>query len=222
MNLGDLLDVGSGAAILIALVSIAFGLLNCFFGYRIFKVMLGIYGFLLGALVGALVAGGLAGGQTWVLLVGAIVGGIVGAALMVLLYLVGVFVVGALAGVLLANAVGAALGFTMPTWVVIILAVVVGIVALILQRAVLILATALSGAWAVVSGGASLLPGHSLSLRLVSPSGSWKEEGLALSIMLAAWLVLGIVGALVQFRTTAEKEPTRPAPASTPEPHDRW
>jgi len=222
MNFGDLFNLSSSAATLVALLSIAFGLLNCFFGYRLFKFMLGVYGFLLGALVGALVAGGVAGGQAWVLIVGAVIGGIVGAALMVLLYLVGVFVVGAVAGMLLANAVGAVLGIDMPTLVVIILAVVVGIVALILQRVVLVLATAFSGAWAVVGGGAALFSGQAVSLNLFSPSGSWLGEGAWLLIVLAAWLLLGIVGAFVQFRTTADKEPASPVPSPPAEPRDRW
>jgi len=222
MNPGDLVEAGSGAATLVALLSITFGLLNCFFGYRIFRFMLGVYGFLLGALVGAIVAGGVGEGQVWVLIVGAIVGGIVGAALMVLLYLAGVFVVGAIAGIVVANAIGAALGLDMPTLVVIILAVVVGIVALILQRVVLILATAFSGAWAAVGGGASLLTGQPVSLNLFRTSEIWARADFSLLIVLAVWLALGLAGALVQFRTTADKGPVGPTPPSPVEPRDRW
>lgn len=217
MNPGDLVDLGSGATLVIALASIAFGLLNCFFGYRIFRVLLGVYGFVLGALVGAVVAGSVSAGQVWVLAIGAIVGGIVGAALMVLLYFVGVFAVGAVAGMLLANAIGVAVGIDVPTLVVIIVAGVVGIVALILQRVALVLATAFSGAWTAVAGVAALLAGESVSLGLLGQPEGWTRVDLPLLVTLAAWLLLGVAGAVVQFQTTREQEPAAPA-----EPKERW
>ncbi len=212
---GEWLNVVSGAAILAAVLSIAFGLLNCFFGYRIFKVLLGIYGFGLGAIIGLAVAGSVAKGQALWLIVGGVVGGVVGAALMVLLYFVGVFVVGAVAGALLVNLIGAALGIRLPDLVSLIAAVVVGVIALILQRSVIILATAFSGAWGVAGGAMSLLTGRAAFL--VSPLERpqvWQRPGLAgsrlvLLLALLVWLVLGIAGAVVQFRTTVEKPPAK-------------
>ncbi len=225
MNPGQLqLPAASGStALLIALVTIAFGLLNCFFGYRIFRVLLGLYGLVLGAFVGLTVAANVSGGQTLWLIVGAIVGGLVGAALMVLLYFVGVFLVGAAAGALLTNAIGAMLGFDMPTLVVIIVAVVVGVIALIAQRLIIILATAFGGAWLAVSGGMMLFTGESLpGLGVFTLPATWERATVGTLIILAAWLVLAIAGTVVQFRTTVEGEA---APASGPvrrEPRDQW
>lgn len=201
------LNVVSGAAVLAAVLSIALGLLNCFFGYRIFKVLLGIYGFGLGMVVGFLVADTVAQGRVPWPVVGAVVGGVVGATLLVLLYFLGVFVVGAVAGALLANLVGTALGIPMPDLVILIVAAVVGIIALVLQRAAIILATAFSGAWGVVGGTALLLTGRTAFLvNPLSRPQAWHRPSSPLLVGgLVLWLALGIAGAVVQFRTTAEK-----------------
>jgi hypothetical protein len=211
----------SGTNIFLALIAIGFGLLNCFFGYRVFRFLLGVYGFLLGVFVGLTVAGHLAAGQTVWLIVGAIAGGLVGAVLVVLLYLVGVFLVGAVAGVLVANAIGVVIGIDMPILVVIIVAVVVGIIALIAQRAVLILVTAFGGAWGAVAGGLLLFTGRSLpDLAALGQRATWEQAGSTMLGPLFIWLALSIVGSLVQFRTTAEAEegPIRPAERA----RDRW
>ncbi len=221
MGMVNLPALGVGTAILVAIISIAFGLLNCFFGYRIFRFLLGVYGFVLGAVIGAVVASNVSGGQTLWLVVGAIVGGLVGAGLMVLLYFVGVFVVGALAGVLLAGLVGTAAGVTVPIVVVIIVAVVLGVVALILQRVVLILATAFSGAWAAVAGAETLITGRTVTFELVTRSLTQQPTSSALLFILVAWLVLGILGAVVQFRITRERPASQPQPAKG-ESRDRW
>jgi hypothetical protein len=212
MDPANLPALSAGSTLLVALISIAFGLLNCFFGYRIFRVLLGIYGFLLGALVGFAIANTVAGGQTLWLIVGVVVGGIFGAVLMVLAFFVGVFVIGALAGAALANTIGAVIGIDMPTVVVVIVAVVVGAVALIAQRVVIILITAFGGAWAVVTGGAMLLAGESLpGLDTLEQPATWQQAGLPMLVILLVWLALGLAGTIVQFRTTREQ------PASAPE-----
>ncbi len=208
MNLSTL---GSGVVTLVTLVSIGLGLLNCFLGYRIFKFMLGVYGFVLGAIAGLVLARLVTDLQGWGLVLPAFIGGVVGAGLMVLLYLVGVFVVGAAAGVLLVSAIGVGLDVTMPTAVVIIVAVAAGIIALILQKVVIVVSTALSGAWAAVMGGVSLFVGREVSLMdLFTRPAVWQRAGVPLLAILLVWLALGIAGAVVQFSTTKEK----PVPAT--------
>jgi hypothetical protein len=209
MNLEQLPALSTGSTLLIVLVLIGFGLLNCFFGYRIFRILLAVYGFVLGAFVGILVAGTVAPGQALWLIVGAIAGGVIGAVLMAILYLVGVFVLGALGGALLANAIGTVVGITMPTLVVIIVAIVVGVIALIAQRAVLILLTALGGAWGAVAGGVLLFTGQTLPALGTfarSTAVNVEQANLPMLVILIVWLVLGIAGAAVQFRTTREIE----------------
>jgi hypothetical protein len=208
MNLEQLPALGSGSTLLIAIIFIGFGLLNCFFGYRIFRILLAVYGFVLGAFVGIAVAGTVAPDQTLWLVVGAIAGGVIGAVLMAILYFVGVFVLGALAGALLANTIGTVVGITMPTLVVIIVAIVVGVIALIAQRAVLILLTAFGGAWGAVAGCVLLFNGQTLpALGTFARSTTVEQAGLPTLVILIVWLILGIAGVAVQFRTTREIEP---------------
>ncbi len=222
MQFPEVLDLGTGGTVLVAILTIAFGLLNCFFGYRIFRFMLALWGLVLGAYVGATVAGNLADGQLLWVIVGGVVGAILGAVLMSLLYFLGVFVVGAAAGAVLADAVGVAAGIDMPTLVVIIVAVVVGIIALILQRVVIILATAFLGAWAVVSGALSLLAGTSTTPAELYGDAVQAGEllpGLPSLVVLLAWLVLALLGAVTQFAMTREPAAAPPPP---PAPRDRW
>jgi hypothetical protein len=216
------LDLGTGGTVLVALLTIAFGLLNCFFGYRIFRFMLALWGLILGAYVGATLAGNLADGQLLWFIVGGVLGAIIGAVLMSALYFVGVFVIGAAAGAVLANAVGVAAGIDMPTLVVIILAVVVGIIALILQRVVIILATAFTGSWAAISGGLSLLVGASVTpVQLYGDAAQAGQvaAGVPSLLVLVFWFVLALVGTLTQFAMTREPVMTPRPPRA---PRDRW
>jgi hypothetical protein len=211
MGSGDLANIGGGAAVLLALVAIGLGLLNCFFGYRIFRFMLGVYGFILGAAVGLIVAGAVTEGQALWLILGALLGGLVGAALISLLYIVGVFVVGAVAGVLLVGALGGILNIDMPTLVVLIGAVAAGVIAVIFQRVAIILATAFSGAWAAVSGLAAIFMGRDVTLTEIPKQMlAGRLVGLPLLLMLVLWLALSIAGAVVQFRTTDGKPAKAP------------
>ena len=71
--------------------------MSCFAGYRVFRVVLGFFGFVLGAL---LTSSMMATDQTVWMIGAAIVGGIVGALILVAAYFVGVALIGAGAGAL--------------------------------------------------------------------------------------------------------------------------
>jgi hypothetical protein len=72
---------------------VAWGLLDCFFGYRIFRVMLTVAGGVVGAWLGHAAVGAFALGSSWDL-PGMVVGGLLGIGLTFLLYLAAVFVTG--------------------------------------------------------------------------------------------------------------------------------
>ena len=222
MQFPEGLDLGVSGAVLVALLTILFGLLNCFFGYRLFRFMLALWGFILGAYAGATIASNLTGGELLWIIVGGALGAVIGAVLMSVLYFVGVFVVGAAAGALLADAIGAAAGIDMPILVVIIVAVVVGIIALFLQRVVIILATAFTGAWAVISGTLSLVAGTTLTPAELYGDAAGAGElvaGVPSVLILIFWLVLALAGAVTQFAMTRERAA---APLAPPAPRDRW
>jgi hypothetical protein len=126
-----------------AIILIVGGLLACFAGYRLFRVVLGIYGFILGALLASSI---MAPGEPWPLVVAALVGGLIGAVLLNLAYFVGVALLGAGAGALLLHLVSAQLGRGDPhVAVVVIFAVLGAIAATQLQRYVIVFATAFGG-----------------------------------------------------------------------------
>src|SRR5262245_5657923 len=78
------------------------GVLTCFAGYRLFKMVLAVYGFILGALIGS----SMMGASNTIGMVGAaLVGGLVGAVVLVLAYFVGVALVGAGIAALVAHLV---------------------------------------------------------------------------------------------------------------------
>src|SRR4029453_19479697 len=80
-----------------AIILLAGGLLSCFAGYRVFRGVLGFFGFVIGALLTSSVMGT---DQTLWMIGAAIVGGIVGALILVAAYFVGVALIGAGVGAL--------------------------------------------------------------------------------------------------------------------------
>ncbi len=181
------------------------GLLSCFAGYRVFRIVLGIYGFILGALLASSFPGV---DQTWLMVIAALVGGLVGALILIAAYFVGVALIGAGIGALLANAIWASAGSEPHILVVILLAVAGALGALALQRYVIIVATAFGGAQTAVVGAAALLGDR------------WAAEAAARTVYgvypldplpstrwdFAAAVALGIVGLVVQLGVTARKK----------------
>ena len=60
----------------VAVLLLIGGLLACFAGYRLFRIVLGIYGFILGALLASTMVGA---GNVGSLVLAAVVGGLIGA-----------------------------------------------------------------------------------------------------------------------------------------------
>jgi hypothetical protein len=189
-----------------AAVLIAGGLLACFFGYRLFRLVLGVYGFILGALVASSLV---AASNTTGMLIAAAIGGLLGAAIMFSAYFVGVLIVGAGLGVLLAQAIWTPSGHDPHQLVVILFAVIGAIGAWLAQRAVVITGTAFGGAWTAVGGVAALLA----SRRPSAGDAVWLAYPLQPAPghrwFLAAWLALSIAGLVVQLQS--KKAPAKKA-----------
>ena len=127
------------------------GALACFAGYRLFKLVMGVYGFIIGA---AFASSMVAPSNTIGMLVAAIVGGLAGAVILVLAYFVGVALVGAALGWLVLHLVWTQVSVGDPPWVaVVVLAAIGAIGAMFLQRYVIIVSTAFGGAWTLIVGG---------------------------------------------------------------------
>jgi hypothetical protein len=130
------------------------GLIAWAAGYRLFRTVLTLNGFIFGAWVASSMFG--AGDKT-LLVLAALGGGAVGALIMFFGYFVGVALVGAGIGALAAHMLWSRIGSD-PRPVVVILAAVAGAAsAMMLQRYVIIVATAFAGAWTLLLSGLSLV-----------------------------------------------------------------
>lgn len=178
----------------IIIIQIIFGILQCFFGYKIIRIILILTGFIVGFYA------------TYFLNVDIgpelnsyrqLIGGVIGAVLFGVLYKVGIFLIGALLGYILS------ILFTNDPTANGIVAVVAGILALIIEKFMIIAATSFSGAWAIIKGvdyyltmNTSLAEWDLFDFIYIIPRPS----------MLVAWVILGIVGMVVQYRMFGKKE----------------
>jgi hypothetical protein len=175
------------------------GLLACFLGYRVFRLVLAIYGFVLGALIATSFLAPVE--STWTL-VTAVVGGLIGAAVLVLAYFVGVAFVGAALAALLVHLAWTRIGGE-PHPVVVVVACVLGALAsMAVQQYVIVVGTAFAGAWTGLIGGL-LLMGSKAAQAAASKGDVWLAYPLNPAPdqrwLTWAWLVLGAVGVAVQL-----------------------
>jgi hypothetical protein len=182
------------------------GALSCFAGYRLFRIVLGIYGFIGGAMLASSTMGV---SNTTGMIAAALIGGVVGALILMFAYFVGIALVGAGLGALVAHVGWGYVGTgDPPPAVVIVLALMGSIAAMVLQRYVIIVATAFGGAWTVIVGG--LATSGDRVARAASAGDVWILYPLAPAPgqrwVPLAWIVLGLIGTGVQLGITGRKK----------------
>jgi hypothetical protein len=187
-----------------AVILLIGGVIACFAGYRFFRIVLGIFGFL----IGALVASAATGTEHTAWMIGAaLVGGVIGALILIAAYFVGVALIGALIGALATSLIWASLGREPGTWIVIAFAIAGALTALALQRYVIVGFTAFGGAWTVIVGALALTVDHTTidkaarnNVWLAYPMNPAPGRYWVFFVLLA----LGIAGAFVQLSITAK------------------
>lgn len=189
-------------------LTILVGALQCFFGYRIFKFILGLTGFLIGGALVAAIGSEFSQEVIFIILSG-LMGGFIGAALMATLYFVGIFLIGAILGSVLGTVLYAVAESQPDPAVLLIIAVLVGIIALIFQKFMIIVSTAFGGAWGIIIGIAYFITGV---VNLSNPEQTFSSGGKYLYAMLLCWLALGIAGFIKQYQFAKTKE-TQPLPS---------
>jgi hypothetical protein len=186
-----------------AIILLLGGLISCFAGYRVFRVVLGIYGFILGALFASAAMG--TEHTAW-MIAAAVAGGLIGALILIAAYFVGVALLGAGIGALAVNLIWASLGREPGALIVIIFAVAGALGALALQRYVIVGATAFGGAWTIIVGALALV-GHHVTVDVAARNSVWLAYPMNPAPgqywILLVWLALGIAGTLVQLTVTA-------------------
>jgi len=187
------------------------GLIACFAGHRLFRFVLGLFGFILGAFVTTSVMGP---ANTWTLVLAAIVGGLCGSLLMFTAYFMGVGLLGAGLAALALNAVWRFIGGDPPTVVLVIACVIGALGALSVAKHVVIFGTALAGSWTLIIGAMALM-GDPAAMRAASAADVWVFYPLdplpARWWIPIAWLGLALVGALVQMGTSGSKSARKAA-----------
>lgn len=194
-----------------AILLVIGGLVACFAGYRVFRTVLGIYGFIFGAFVATSAMG--TSDTAW-LIGAALVGGIVGALILIAAYFIGVALIGAGAAALAVNLIwGQVTGGDPPALAIIIAAIAGALASLSLQRYVIVIGTAFGGAWTLLVGGLAVAGNRTAEAAAAvaadrpdvwvlyptnpAPGEMWVP---------IAWLVLGAVGVFVQMRYTATRK----------------
>ena len=130
------------------------GIVACFFGYRLFRIVLAIFGFIFGAL-GASSFFGVS--DTGPMLVAAVAGGLLGAGILIAAYFVGVALIGAGLGAMVANLLFAA-GDRDPRFLAVVFMSIAGAAAsMYLQRYFIIVGTGFGGAWTMIVGAMALI-----------------------------------------------------------------
>jgi hypothetical protein len=181
------------------LIAVLFGLVLCFSGYRLFLVLLPIWGFFFGLVLGAQTMQALFGVGFLATVTSWVVGFVVGAVFAVLSYLFYALAVAIIAGSLgyalsvgLLMAIGLDMGFIV--WIIgIVVAVALAAVAILfnLQKWVIIAATSILGAGAII--GTFVLMFHPAASLLENPVQLVLQTSPLLAILFVVLAILGIV-----------------------------
>ena len=137
-----------------AIVLLVGGIVACFFGYRLFRIVLAIFGFILGSLAASSVFGV---GDTGAMVIAAVVGGLVGAGILIAAYFVGVALIGAGLGAVSAHLLLAAGDRDPHILAVIFMAIAGAAASMYLQRYFIIVGTGFGGAWTMIVGALALI-----------------------------------------------------------------
>jgi Domain of unknown function (DUF4203) len=190
-----------------AILLVLGGAVACFAGYRLFRVVLAAYGFILGAMIASSLMGIT---NTVGMVVAAIVGGLVGALLFTFAYYVGIGILGAGIGAFLVHVFWDYAKHVDPPAVAVIAASLVGAVgAMLLQRYVIIVSTAFAGAWTMIVGGLAMA-GDKAAARAAASGNVWIlypfTPAPGQRWLPIAWAVLGLAGVGLQLGVTGRRK----------------
>jgi hypothetical protein len=185
-----------------AIVLLVGGVVACFFGYRLFRIVLAIFGFILGAFFASSIFGM---SDTGPMLIAAAVGGLIGAGILIGAYFLGVALIGAALGATAANLIFAS-GDRDPHFLVVVFLSITGATAaMYLQRYFIIVGTGFGGAWTIIVGAMAAL-GDQAARAAVAANDVWvvypMNPAPGQRWVIWVWLALGAVGTGVQLGFT--------------------
>ena len=183
-------------------IGVGVGTLYCFLGYRTLRFVIGLTGFILAGGVAFIIAAWLSAGHTIASTAVGAIGGLCGTVALYFLYRTGVFGLGLLASGLVASNLLADREEYWVIWAVFGAAFCGGLLAIIVERPMVTLATASIGAWLVVGGVAFFLLGPEVLDKLRDTT-QFEDERL---VVVGSWGVLALTGAFAQFVTHKPRE----------------
>jgi hypothetical protein len=202
--------------VLIGIV-VVLGAIQCFFGYRAFKFLLVLVGFVLGYVLVFEIVFALMQHKTAAFFIG-LVGGVVSGALITGAYLLGVFLVGVIFGSALALHLYTLSAQHPEPAMLFIFAALGGLLALFFQKLTIVAATAFGGAWVVVTGVAWYLTRAIDPTNLASVEKFFRAGGAPAYAIVVCWVVLGAAGVYFQYKAApAVGAPNPKKRALTPE-----
>jgi uncharacterized protein DUF4203 len=178
------------------------GAVACFFGYKFFRIVLSFAGFVLGGLMASSLVG--PGDATW--MIGAwLVGGLAGMALLYAGYYVGVALVGAGLGALVAHLAFQASGSPPPFLIVLVAAIVGSVGSMFLQKYFIVVGTSFGGSWTLILGVMALI-GDKAARAAAAGGNVWVIYPLnpapGQGWLPYVWVILGIIGTATQLGLT--------------------
>lgn len=193
--------LASGIVALMCVPALIYGILECFFGYKIMKILFAIQGFFLGFLVGAGFAYLMGLNSVGPVVLSCLIFAILGAMLLYKFYLIGVFLSNASMVFLVGLLIGGTDESNLIAWAVI--GVIVGVLAVKFVRIWVIAVTGIVGG---LSAGTALM--GLLEVYKTGPA-------------LLAGIILAVLGILYQWKTTdgefvktKKRAPAQAAPVS--------
>ncbi len=195
-------NVGNGILNTMSAFTFSLGVVECFFGYRMLKLTLGVTGFIVGGLMCAGLAYEMTKGHPVIALIAGLVGGIVGSLLMLGLFVFGVFILGAVLGIILWEFIG--IGFIGMTHLSIVIptAIVGGIAAVIMRKNMIIISTSFIGAY-LIAFSIGRFTGMPNKVFRFHQFNELREFGSQFFVMSLIWIFAGIAGIIVQHKYTA-------------------
>jgi len=178
------------------------GMIECFFGYRMLKIVLGVTGFIAGGLLFVRLVHETMGHRPVFALIAGLVGGAIGSGLMIGLFVFGVFILGAVLGFIVGEAVSISIFGVANPMVVIPFIIVGGIATIIMYKNMIIISTSFIGAYLIVFSIGEFIGMSNTMFRFHQFNGS-REFGGQFFVILLLCILLGIAGIIVQYKYTA-------------------
>ena len=179
----------------VAVILLGAGLVAGFAGYPLLRPLLALYGFIGGVIVTPTFADQLDG---WWFIAATLAGGLAGAAVALAVYLATVALLGAGVAAFLVHL---AVEGDPEIWLVVAASVLGALVALIVRRYVVIIATAFIGGWTTLVGGLALSRDQAaMAATAGDVSGLFPLVPLdGQEAFAVGWLILGLLGSVVQL-----------------------